>query len=211
MIGLDVGRFCAEEFEATHDVKVLEPEEARKYLSILEASLSLIPGVVGPLTSAKSLVGDRMKNVSLTIPFPGKTLILLSEYAVSSGDLYISTLAHELVHKVQIDKNGPFQAGVDYTDPDWRSLREADAGGVGLWVRYLVTGVLPSATEAGVTSSDLYHLDEDHKKFGRAIVNSALSASTTGATPPHSIAIEMLKWLRTHAPDTIVPTAYRNL
>lgn len=210
MIGLDVARQCAEDFEASHKVQILEPEEARKYLSILEASLSLIPGVPGVVNSIKSLAGDRMRNVSLTIPTPGPTLILLSEYAVSQGDIYLSTLAHELVHKVQIKVNGALQAGIDYVDPDWRSLREAEAGGVGLWIRYVVTNVLPAPTEAGVTSSDLYHLDEDHKKFGRVIVNSALSTSMTGAIPPHSIAIEMLAWLRKHAPDVIKVPSYLN-
>lgn len=210
MIELDVARLCAEDFELKYGVKVMEPEEARRYLAVLESSLSLIPGVGALLNSAKSLAGDRMKNVSLTLPTPFSTLILLSERAVSEGSLYMATLAHELVHVAQIKSVGAIQVGVDYADQEWRAVREGEAGGVGLWVRYVVTGFLPEATEAGVSSSDLYHLDDAHKKFGRSIVQSALLTSYTSAVPPHSVAIDVLEWLQKHAPDTIYVPQYRN-
>lgn len=209
MIGLHVARHCAEDFELKYGVKVMEPEEARRYLAVLENSLSLIPGVGALLNSAKSLAGDRMKNVSLTLPTPFHTLILLSERAVSEASLYIATLAHELVHVAQIKSVGAIQVGIDYADAEWRAVREGEAGGVGLWTRYVVSGVLPAASEAGVSSSDLYHLDDAHKKFGRSIVDSALLTAHTSAIPPHSVAIDVLDWLRMHAPDTIYVPQYR--
>jgi hypothetical protein len=91
----------------------------------------------------------------------------------------------------------------------YKALTEAEAGGVGLWARYLVTGVRPSPDDAGVVSSDLYHLDAPNRAFARAVVESSLLPLELGAVPPHSVARAVLAWLREHAPEAIVAEEHR--
>ena len=117
-------------------------------------------------------------------------------------------MAHELVHVRQIEALGPVQAGVDYVGSgELRALREAEAS-VGLWARYLVTGVRPSTDDAGIVASDLYHLDGDDRDFASEVVKGVLSVIDTGAVPPHSVARNVLAWLRECAPEAIVAPEY---
>ena len=81
--------------------------------------------------------------------------------------------------------------------------REAEASGVGLWARYLVTGVLPPADDAGVLRSDLYHLDGAEKAFAREVVLSVRTSAELGVIPPFRVAREAVMWLRAHAPGAI--------
>lgn len=208
MITLDTARACVAALALGRNTTIVEPDDARPYLSALEAGLSLIPGAAPLLAQARALAGDLPERVSVTIPLPGRTIILLSPAAVRDGASYLSTAAHELVHRAQAASLGVVQVTADYLNGELRALREGEAGGVGLWARHVVTGERPSPDEAGVVASDLYHLGGDDRAFGRAVVESSLAAIDTGAVPPHSVARAALAWLRANAPEAILAEAY---
>ena len=209
MITLDTARACARDLAAERGAKVLDPDDARPWLLALEAAVALIPGAGPVLATVRGLLAGAAESVAgLAVPSPWGTAILLSPRALVDGPTLLSVAVHELVHDAQARAVGAGQVAVDYLHPELRALREAEAGGVGLWARYLVTGVRPSPDEAGVVASDLYHLGAPNRAFARAVVESSLVSIDTGAVPPHSVARELLAWLREHAPEAIVAEAY---
>ena len=208
MISLDAARACVAALALQRDCTIVEPDDARPVLAAIEAGLALIPGAAPLLAQARALAGDLPSRVSVTLPLPGRTLILLSPAAVRDGAAYLSTAAHELVHGAQASSLGVVQVAADYLNEELRALREGEAGGVGLWARHVVTGEVPSPDDAGVVRSSLYHLDAHRRAFGRAVVESSLATIDTGAVPPHSVARAALEWLREHEPEAIAAEAY---
>jgi hypothetical protein len=205
MITFDTARALAAHLAASRRALIVDPDDARPWLATLEGALSLIPGAAPVLTTVRGLVSGAAESVAgLAVPSPWGTAILLTPRALVDPAAYVATVTHELVHASQVVALGAGQATVDYLSPELRALREAEAGGVGLWVRYLVTGVRPSPDDAGAVSSPLYHLGASERAFGRAVVEGVLSAIDTGAVPPHSVARAVLAWLREHAPAAIV-------
>jgi hypothetical protein len=209
MITLDTARACARDLAAARGALIVDPDDARSRRATLEGAVSLIPGAGPVLATVRGLLAGAAESVAgLAVPSPWGTAILLSPRAVVDGPAYLSTVVHELVHDAQADAVGAGQVAVDYLNAELRALREAEAGGVGLFARYLVTGERPSPDEAGVVASDLYHLGGDDRAFGRAVVESSLAAIDTGAVPPHSVARALLAWSWSHAPEAIAAEAY---
>ncbi len=209
MLTIDTARACARDLAASRGALIVDPDDARSWLATLEGALSLIPGAAPVLTTVRGLVSGAAESVAgLALPTPWGTAILLTPRAMVDGPTHLSVVAHELVHAAQASAVGAAQVAVDYLSPELRALREAEAGGVGLWVRYLLTGVRPSPDDAGAVSSPLYHLAEHDRAFARAVVESSLAAIDTGAVPPHSVARAVLAWLREHAPDAILAPEY---
>lgn len=209
MITLDTARACASALALSRAAKVLDPDDARPWLLALESAVALVPGAGPVLTMARGLLSGAADAVAgLALPTPWGTLVLLSPRAMADGPTYLAVVAHELVHAAQAATVGAGQVAVDYLSPELRALREAEAGGVGLWVRYLVTGVRPSPDDAGAVSSPLYHLGEHDRAFARAVVEGVLSAIEFGAVPPRSVARAVLAWLRVHAPTAILAPEY---
>jgi hypothetical protein len=209
MITFDTARALAAHLAATRRAVIVDPDDARPWLATLEGAVSLLPGAAPVLTTVRGLVSGAAESVAgLAVPSPWGTAILLTPRAMVDPAAYVATVTHELVHASQVVALGAGQTAADYLHPELRALREAEAGGVGLWVRYLVTGVRPSPDEAGVVRSALYHLDASDRAFGRAVVESILAPIELGAVPPHSVAREALAWLHEHAPDAIAAGAY---
>lgn len=209
MITLDTARACIAALAAERGAKVLDPDDARPWLLALEAAVSLVPGAAPIVAAVRGLLSGAADSVAgLALPTPWGTLVILSPRALVDGPTLLSVAVHELVHDAQARAVGAGQVAVDYLHPELRALREAEAGGVGLWARYLVTGVRPSPDDAGVVRSSIYHLDAPSRAFARAVVESSLVSIDTGAVPPHSVARELLAWLREHAPEAIVAEAY---
>lgn len=209
MLTFDVARALAAHLVTSRHALIVDPDDARPWLATLEAAVALIPGAAPVLTTVRGLVSGASESVAgLALPTPWGTAILLTPRATVDPVAYTATVTHELVHASQAVQIGAGQTAVDYLHPELRALREAEAGGVGLFLRYLVTGVRPSPDEAGVVRSSLYHLDASDKAFGRAVVEGVLSSIETGAVPPHSVAREALAWLHEHAPDAILAEAY---
>lgn len=209
MISLDTARACASDLCRARGALIVDPADAAPWLRTLEAAVSLIPGAGPVLTTVRGLIAGAAESVAgLTVPSPWGSAILLTERAMVDGPTLFSVALHELVHDAQAKAVGAGQAAVDYLDAELRALREGEAGGVGLWVRHLVTGARPSPDDAGVVRSSLYHLDAHRRAFGRAVVESSLATIDTGAVPPHSVARAALEWLREHEPEAIAAEAY---
>lgn len=209
MLNLDTARASASALALSRSARVLDPDDARPWLLALESAVALVPGASPVLMLTRGLVEGAADAVAgLALPTPWGTLVLLSPRALVDGATYLSVVAHELVHAAQAATVGAGQVAVDYLSPELRALREAEAGGVGLWVRYLLTGVRPSPDDAGAVSSPLYHLGHDDRAFARAVVEGVLSTIDTGAVPPHSVARAVLAWLLEHAPGDILAPEY---
>lgn len=209
MIDLDTAKACASDLSTARGARVLDPDDARPWIVALESAVALIPGAAPVLTMARGLAEGAADAVAgLALPTPWGTLVLLSPRAMVDGVTYLSVVAHELVHDAQADTVGAGQVAVDYVSAELRALREAEAGGVGLFVRYLLTGVRPSPDEAGAVASPLYHLGAPDRAFARAVVEGVLSTIDSGAVPPHSVARAVLAWLRVHAPAAILAREY---
>jgi hypothetical protein len=211
MLTFDTARALAAALAASHRAIIVDPDDARPWLATLEAALALIPGAGPVLATVRGLVEGASESVAgLALPTPWGTAVLLTPRAMVDPAAYLATVTHELVHASQVVHLGAGQTAADYINPELRALREAEAGGVGLWARYLVTGARPSPEDAGVVRSGLYHLGADDKAFGRAVVASLLAPIDTGAIPPHGVARELLAWLHEHAPGAVVVEAYAN-
>lgn len=209
-IDLDTARRCVADLAAVRSVRVLDPDDAAPWLRAAEAALSLLPGSAPVLSAVRGLVEGAADSVAgLALPTPAGTLVVLSPRALVDGPVLLSVVAHELVHHQQAEAVGSAQVAVDYAHPELRAHREAEAGGVGLWVRYVLTGQRPSPDDAGAVNSGIYHLGAHERAFARRVVESCLSTIDTRAVPPHSVARAVLWWLRDHAPDDIAAAEYR--
>ena len=138
-----------------------------------------------------------LERVSVTIPTPGGSLILLSPSAVADPTRYAMTAAHECQHAAQREALGFGQVIIDYIgSPELRARAEADAYSVGLYVGFLLTGILPLASEAMASlASATYHLAPDDIELARGVVESHLESMAAGLPPPIAVAVEAHAWL----------------
>lgn len=177
---------------------------------LVRAGLDLaaaIPGV-GSLLDAASLRDPR---VSRCVPTPAGALVLLSEGTATDPATYVEAVAHEVTHAGQIARVGAAQGAIDYLGSgELRADREAQAYVVGLFARYLVTGDLPTEADAMARlGGGLYHLDAGELELARGVVASGLATIAAGLSPPYAVALDVLAWLRAHAPEAIVPAEHR--
>lgn len=203
MITFEQSRACLAHLAALHDVTIVEPDSPGHAVAyaVLDALSGTVP-LLAPLITELRGAADR---VSVTVPTPLGVIVILSKSAVADPVTLLATGLHELVHATQIARVGKAQSVADYLGSgELRALREAEAGGVGLWARYLVTGVLPPIEEAGVLKSDLYHLDGDDKHFAREVVASVHASASLGVIPPFVVCRQAVTWLRANAPGALV-------
>ena len=138
-----------------------------------------------------------LESVSVTIPTPMGSLILLSPSAVADPTRYAMTAAHECQHAAQREALGWGQVVIDYVgSPELRARAEADAYSVGLYVGYLLTGILPLASEAMASlATATYHLAPEDIELARGVVESHLETMAAGLPPPITVAVEAHAWL----------------
>ena len=104
----------------------------------------------------------------------------------------------------------PTHRGISRTPHAQRARAEADAYAVGLFVGYLLTGMLPTLDGALASlSSDTYHLAADEVALGRGVLESHLTTMASGLCPPLTIAVDVLAWLRAPHPELIEAGAFR--
>ena len=147
-----------------------------------------------------SLAADletHLESVSVTIPTPYGSLVLLSPSAVADPTRYAITAAHECQHAAQREALGWGQVIIDYVgSPELRARAEADAYACGLYVGYLLTGILPLASEAmDSLASATYHLAPEDIELARGVVESHLESMAAGLPPPIAVAVEAHAWL----------------
>ena len=188
-------RAFADHLAGLHRATIVAPTDpaAVGARAILSALAHLSPA----LDEIASDLETHLERVSITIPTPTGSLILLSPSAVSNPALYAMTAAHECQHAAQREALGWGQVVIDYIgSPELRARAEADAYSVGLYVGYLLTGILPLASEAMASlASATYHLAPDDIELARGVVESHLESMSSGLPPPITVAVEAHAWL----------------
>lgn len=145
--------------------------------------------VAAPVLDA---LDERAERTSVTLATPLDPVVVLSPAAVVDPIAEACTLAHEWCHVRQI-ADGRVASIVDYTSGELRARAEADAAACGLWLRYVLTGDLP--TEAP-TLGDLYHLDAGDAALARGVIASHLATIRAGLVPPLDVCVVLAQWLR---------------
>lgn len=187
-----------------HRATIVTPDDAPAIAA--RAILAGLARAVPALADLADQLIVHANRVSVTLPMPAGSLVILSPAAVADPLRYAMTAAHELTHAKQRDDAGFVQVSVNYVAaPELRAAREADAYAVGLWVAFVLTGVLPAIDDAVTSlSSSTYHLAPDEVELGRGILRSHLATMAQGLPPPLPVAVEALAWLREHAPDAVM-------
>lgn len=155
---------------------------------------------------------ERLDTLSMCLPVPGLGhLVLMSQAAMRDAVSGVSTLAHDVCHRDQGEREGVARNALDYVlSPELRAAREAEAYVVGLWTRYLLTGEMPEPQ--GVLASisgDTYHLAAADIDLARGIIASHLATIRGGVCPPIGTALTVLRYLQASHPAAIVPVAHR--
>lgn len=163
------------------------------YRALVDALPTSLRVVAGSALDSLDTVSQR---VSVTLATPADPVIVLSAAAVADPIDEACTLAHEWTHVGQIARVGRVQSAADYLgSSELRAQREADAYAAGLWLRYVLTGSLP--TEAP-SLSDLYHLDEGEAALARAAVQSHLDTIRAGSLPPLDVCVILARAVVEH-------------
>lgn len=188
-------RAFADHLASLHRATIVAPSDpaavgARAIVSAL-AHLSPV------LDSLAADLETHLESVSVTIPTPYGSLVLLSPSAVADPTRYAITAAHECQHAAQREALGWGQVIIDYVgSPELRARAEADAYACGLYVGYLLTGILPLASEAmDSLASATYHLAPEDIELARGVVESHLESMAAGLPPPIAVAVEAHAWL----------------
>lgn len=204
MITLDVAQALGAHLATLHQTRVVTPDDA---IAIgARAMLSALAQVSPVLTSVVDELELRASHVSVTIPTPAGTVIILSPAAVADPTRYAATVAHEHQHAVQLAAGGAVRTSIDYVaSPELRARAEADAYAVGLFVAFLLSGTLPTADEALTSlSGGTYHLAPEEVELARGVLASHLATMGGGFCPPLTVAVEVLAWLRAEHPALVV-------
>ncbi len=209
MLTLDVSEALGAHLAALHGAHVVTPDDAPAVAA--RAMLSALARAVPALAGLAAELEVRANRVSVTVPTPAGTVIVLSPAAVADPLRYAETVAHEFQHDQQLDEGGAVRTSIDYVaSPELRARAEADAYAVGLWVHYLLTGALPSADSAVASlSSDTYHLAPEEVTLGAGVLASHIATMRAGSVPPLTVAVEVLAWLRTEHPELIALESLR--
>lgn len=205
---MDLARALGDHLAGLHGASVFTPDDPSVIFAyaVRDFTAAIMPPAATPITDAIIARGD---GVSVTIPTPFGTMEVLS--ASADGAEYAEKAAHEAVHAYQIEDRGGLALARDYLlSPQNRARFEGHAYVVGKFVRFLVTGVLPTVEDAMASiDGGLYHLGADESHLARSIVESGIRSMRLGAVPPYHVAAEALLWLRKNAPDAILAEKYR--
>lgn len=191
----DQARAFADHLASLHRATIVAPSDPAAVGA--RAIIATLAHFAPALDELAADLETHLESVSVTIPTPYGSLILLSPSAVSDPTRYAMTAAHECQHAAQRDALGLGQVVIDYVgSPELRARAEADAYSVGLYVGYLLTGILPLASEAMASlASATYHLAPEDIELARGVVESHLETMAAGLPPPIAVAVEAHAWL----------------
>jgi hypothetical protein len=188
-------RAFADHLAGLHRATIVAPTDpaavgARAILAVLAHLSPALDALAADLET-------HLERVSITLATPTGSLILLSPSAVADPMLYAMTAAHECQHAAQRESLGFGQVIIDYIgSPELRARAEADAYSVGLYVGFILTGILPLASEAmSSLASATYHLAPEDIELARGVVESHLETMAAGLPPPIAVAVEAHAWL----------------
>ena len=169
------------------------------YRALLGALPASLRAVAAPVLDALDGLAGR---VSVTLATPESPVVVLSPAAVIDHVTEAEVLCHEWVHVEQIAAAGRGQSLVDYLGSgELRAQREAAAHAAGLWMRYVITGDLPTVAP---TLAGLYHLDAGDSALASGLISSHLATIRAGLVPPVGVCLAVARWLRTaDVPDDV--------
>ena len=207
MIPATLGSELSDALAKIHLTHVMVPTDASAVIArgLLSTLGHLVPA---PLSSLVESLEASAERVSTTFPTPFGVVIVLSQGAVADPVEYAATIAHEHQHAAQIHARGGIGAAVDYLGSgELRARAEADAYAVGVCVRWLLTGQLPTLDQAlAPEASGLYHLDTGEIGLARGVLASHLETMHAGLLPPLSVAREAHAWLAKVHPEALAAT-----
>lgn len=212
---IEIARACVAHTAKEGGATVIDPRNGSDaewvglIYSVMKSIVRLVPSTGGVFDAVDSAVRDASESISVTVPTPAGPLVILSKAAVSDGVELFSVGLHECVHVSQINDHGGIQSGIDYLCGELRGFREAEASGVGMWARFVVTGKMPRPEDASVLTSSLYHLSASEKSLSLGGVRSVLGTASMGLVPPFRAAISAINWLRKHSPESILVSDFR--
>ena len=204
MIPATLGAELSIQLAKLHLTHVVVPTDPTAVVArgLLTTLAHLVPAPANDVLAAIEASAER---VSTTFPTPVGTVIMLSKAAVADPITFCATVAHEHQHAVQIAKRGGFGAAVDYLESgELRARAEADAYAVGVAVRWMLTGQLPTLDQAlAPEASGLYHLSAGDLELARGVLASHLETMHAGLLPPLSVAREVHAWLASAHPEAL--------
>lgn len=117
-------------------------------------------------------------------------------------DQHARVIAHEITHVVQFWRDGlGFIAR--YCTSKGRAELEAEAERAAIEAWWLLTGTLPEGIDALAITRHGYALDESHARLTADLLETACVSVSQGIIST-DVGIEVLTWLKQHAPDAIV-------
>lgn len=154
---------------------------------------------------------EALTHKSFVVPGPGEPVVLISRDDAALPQSFAETAVELAVHASQMRRLGAVQSLEDYLlTGELRAVYSAHAWLARAFARHLFTGELPSAQkiieEYAVRA--LLPLDANELAMARGILASGLATIAEGLRPPIAITGALLTWLRTNAPEAIVPTGW---
>ena len=204
MIPATLGSELSAALARIHLTHVVAPTDPAAVIArgLLSALTRVVPPPGGEILASIEASAER---VSTTFPTPFGVVIVLSQGAVADPVEYAATIAHEHQHAAQIHARGGVGAAVDYLGSgELRARAEADAYAVGVAVRWMLTGQLPTLDQAlAPEASGLYHLSAGDLELARGVLASHLETMHAGLLPPLSVAREVHAWLASAHPEAL--------
>jgi hypothetical protein len=203
MLNFSVSHALIDHLSAKYDTHVIYPDDPiRETIQFAIDGLARLNPV---LRNIADKLAVRTQRTSVTLPAPGKTLVILSPAAGANPDTLAETGAHEHQHRVQFMDAGNVQAIVDYANPELRAKLEADAEAVSLAVQWFHTGKLPSIADSMASlKGETYLLTPKETRLAEGILRSHLATMEAGLCPPITVAVEVLAWFRAHHPHLVL-------
>lgn len=206
----------AEHLSKLFDATIVDPGNtmavvARAAIKGTRTLFPLVDTIAQGVEGALEVLDVDLEGRSMTLPIPPPvgTFIILAEAAMASPIAYWTTVLHEMVHRTQIIRVGNVQSVVDYLGSgDLRGLREAESCGCAMCFKYIATGRLDDISTTSVMQGS-YHLPIPSKTFAQGVVGSLHATCQAGGIPPLKVAVEALSWLRKEAPESILVESYR--
>lgn len=115
---------------------------------------------------------------------------------------HLRDLCHEIEHVVQFWRDGVGFI-LRYCTRKGRAELEAEAARAAVEVWWLLTGEIPPALDAQAVTLHGYALDEAHVAHTVNLLHTVATSVANGVVST-DVGLEVLAWLRQHAPDAIV-------
>jgi len=148
-----------------------------------------------------------LSRVSVCLPLGHNdgSLVLVSEYAMSSPTIFTKTMAHEGTHDHQSDRNGHLHNAWDYgISSEARAQREAEAYAADLAVEFTLTGQVRDVHSVlQALGGPTYHMSQGSLALAGGLVKGAVESIQNNVCPPVSTAKWSVEWIHKYAPECV--------